>query len=51
VNAAKALLPFQEKKVASAGKKDQQADAAIEASKGRFGAMSGPKVVGIKGGR
>lgn len=48
VNAAKALLPFQEKKVASSGKKDQQADAAKEASKGRFGAMSGPKVVGIK---
>ena len=50
VNAAKALLPYQEKKPGSGGKKEQQKDAAKEAARGKFAPMAGPKVVGIKRG-
>ena len=49
VNAAKALLPYQEKRTDKTGKKQDKANAAKEAGKGRFGAMSGPKIVNIKG--
>lgn len=47
-NAAKALLPYQAKKARETGKKQEKAEAAKEAGKGRFGAMSGPKVVNIR---
>ena len=50
VNAAKALLPYQEKRTDKTGKKQEKADAAQQAGKGRFGAMSGPKVVNLKQG-
>lgn len=50
VNAAKALLPYQAKKTRETGKKQDKAEAAKEAGKGRFGAMSGPKVVSLKQG-
>lgn len=48
VTAAKALLPYQEKKPGEQGKKAEQDEAAKEATRGRFGAMTGPKVVNIK---
>lgn len=50
VNAAKALLPYQEKKVDSAvGKKDELANKSKKAASGKFSAGCAPKVVNIKG--
>lgn len=49
VTAAKALLPYQEKKVGETGKKTDKEDAAKKASTGRFAPALGPKVVNIKG--
>ncbi|MBF8642269.1 MULTISPECIES: terminase small subunit [Pseudomonas] len=43
--AAKALMPYVHGKVAEQGKKDAKAQAAKEASKGRFSASTPPKLV------
>lgn len=42
--------PFCHPRAGEKGKKQEKADAAQQAGKGRFGAMSGPKVVNLKQG-
>lgn len=41
-DAAKALLPYQEKKAGAAGKKEDRQDAAKQAATGRFGSRPAP---------